>query len=191
MKTSQRTSSKVNGKRKSAKVIQLNAFHSPYHKERKLLIAGLFNVAHSSLWPNRSFTNKEQQELKGLIADHFTGRKSDARIFKEIIERICLAKRYVARKRGRYISKPQDWLNIFYPLGLAGTEAWLERVNEVRADVPDYNKGIRTFANAVLAYSNTPGQKTFQKYKQQLVSQKQFDLLQVYYSTIINQQFGN
>lgn len=190
MKTTQRTSARKQSKKRSAKVIQLNAFRSPYTKDQNKLIDGLWNVAQAGLWPNKAFSEKEKSALKELIADHFANGKSDKRTFKELLERICLAKRYVARKRGRYISKPQDWLNIHYPLGLAGTSAWLERVNEVRSDVPEYNKGIKTFANAVLRFIESPGENTFLKFRKQLIDQKQFDLLQVFYTAIINHQFS-
>lgn len=185
-----KTSARKQSKKKSAKIIQLNAFRQPYQADTNKLVNSIWNVAQAGLWPNKTFTEKEKTILKDLIADHFCNGKNNKRNFKELLERICLAKRYVARKRGRYISKPQDWLNINYPLGLAGTGAWLERVKEVRADVPDYNKGINTFAKAVLSYIESPGENTFHKCRKQLIDQKQFDLLQVFYTSIINLQYS-
>jgi hypothetical protein len=190
MKTTQRTSAKKQSSKRTGKIIQLNAFRAPETNDQNKFVNGLLNVAQAGLWPNQNLSEKEKSILKELIADHFLNGKSDKRNFKELLERICLAKRYVARKRGRYISKPQDWLNIHYPLGLAGTSAWLERVNEVRADVPDYNKGINTFAKAVLSYIERPGKNTFKKCRKQLIEQRQFDLLQVFYTTVINLQFS-
>ncbi len=190
MKTTQRTAAKKQSRKRTSKIIQLNAFRTPYTKDTDKMITGLLNVAQAGLWPNQNFSEKEKTVFKELIADHFSNGKSDKRNFKELLERICLVKRYVARKRGRYISKPQDWLNIHYPLGLAGTSAWLERVNEVRSDVPEYNKGIQTFAKAVLSFIESPGENTIHKYRKQLIAQRQFDLLQVFYTTIINLQFS-
>lgn len=180
---------KTNSKSKKSgkgKVIQLNAFRQPNQIEMEKLINGLWSVAQSALWFHRNFTPKEKESLKELIADHFYNSKNNKRNFKELVERICLAKRYVARKRGRYISKPQDWLNIHYPLGLAGTAAWLERVNEVRADVPDYNKGITTLAKGTLKFIESPSQETFDRCSRLLIEQNQFDLLQIFNSTITN-----
>lgn len=173
-----------------AKVIQLNAFHQPKQTEAEQLINGLWNVAQSALWFNKNFSLKEKENLKQLIAAHFQNRKSDKRNFKELVERICLAKRYVARKKGRYISKPQDWLNIHYPLGLAGTAAWLKQVNEVRADVPEYNQGIMLLAKAILKFIENPSHATFYKYRRMLIEQRQFDLLQILNNTIINLQYS-
>ena len=184
---------KTNGKSKKSakgKVIQLNVFRQPNQIETEQLINGIWNVAQGALWINRNFSYKEKESLKELIADHFYNGKSHKNNFKEIVERICLAKRYVARKRGRYISKPQDWLNIHYPLGLAGTAAWLNQVNEVRADVPEYNKGIKTLANGILKFLDKPNHSTFYRYRRLLMEQKQFDLLQIFNNTIINLQYG-
>ena len=67
-------------------------------------------------------------QFENLIAEHFNTLKKPTKVFEEIIERVCLAKRYVNRKRGRYLSKPIDWLNISYHKGLSGTEGWYQEV---------------------------------------------------------------
>ena len=188
MKTTQDASAKKQSKKKTVKIIQLNATRQPDQLIKS--INGIWHVSHAALWPNQQFTPKEIAQFKTLISDHFRNGKAASTNFKELAERICLAKRYVARKRGRYISKPQDWLNIHYPLGLAGTSVWLKRVNEVRSDVPEYNKGIQTFAKALLLFNESPGESTFHKCRKQLIEQKQFDLLPVFYTSIINLQYS-
>lgn len=180
----------IKTKASNKKTIQLNIFRQPNQIETEKLINGLWSVVKSSLWVNRIFTMKESEELKELIADHFFNGKNNKRNFKDLVERICLAKRYLARKRGRYISKPQDWLNVHYPKGLAGTASWLEQVNTVRKDVPEYNKGITTLANGIIKYMESPNIIVFNRYKAMLVEQKQFDLLQIFYNTIINLQYA-
>jgi len=144
---------------------------------------------HAALWCNNEFSEHETEIFKSLIAEHFYNSKNSKRNFTELIERICLAKRYVARKRGRYISKPQDYLNIHYPLGLAGTQGWLEQVNIIRKDVPDYNKGITTFAKSLLVFIENPSAANFHKGRKNLIEQNQFDLLQIYNNVIINLQY--
>jgi hypothetical protein len=109
-----KTTAKRTGKSKkqSAKIIQLNIFQQPQQKETAKLINALWGAASSSLWFNKTFSEKETEQYKELIGEHFFNGKESKHNFKELIERICLEKRYVARKRGRYISKPQDYLNI-------------------------------------------------------------------------------
>lgn len=182
---------KLKTKRSSkGKVVQLNVFRQPNQAEADVLINGIWNVAQSALWFNRNFSIKEKENLKELISEHFSTGQNTKRNFKELVERICLAKRYVARKRGRYISKPQDWLNINYPLGLAGTAAWLNQVNKVRADVPEYNQGIITLSKGILKFIESPTEATFYRYRRLLMEQRQFDLLQILNNTIIHLQYS-
>ena len=104
---------------------------------------------------------------------------------------MCLAKRYVNRKRGRYLSKPIDWLNLNYHKGLAGTEGWYQEVCLQRISVPEYNKGITLLAKAITKYLQEPTIKTIVSYRKKLIAQKQFDLLQIFNNSIINFQINN
>lgn len=177
-------------KKQSAKIIQLNIFQQPQQKETSKLVNAVWGAVSSSLWPYKTFENSEVDYFKELIGEHFLNGRDAKKNFKEIIERVCLAKRYLARKRGRYISKPQDYLNVHYPLGLAGTAAWLQQVNTVRKDVPEYNKGISTLAKVLLAFIDNPTIPTYRKGRKQLANQNQFDLLQVLNNTIIHLEYN-
>ena len=180
------------GKRKqSAKVIQLNIFQQPHQKQTSKLINAIWGAVSASLWPYKNFDKSEIDYFKELIGEHFLNGRDAKKNFKEIIERVCLAKRYLARKRGRYISKPQDYLNVHYPLGLAGTAAWLQQVNVVRKDVPEYNKGISTLAKALISFIDNPTINTFHRGRKQLADQNQFDLIQIYNNTIIHLEYNS
>ncbi len=146
---------------------------------------------HSSLWNNNEFSNKEKTQFQNLIADHYNTFKNPTKVFEEIIERVCLAKRYVNRKRGRYLSKPIDWLNINYHKGLTGTEGWYKEVCLQRISVPEYNAGITLLAKAITKYLQEPTIKTIVTYRKKLIAQKQFDLLQIFNNSIINFQINN
>lgn len=178
-------------RKQSAKVIQLNVFQQPHQKETSKLINAIWGAVSTSLWPYKNFDKSEIDYFKELIGEHFLNGRDAKRNFKEIIERVCLAKRYLARKRGRYISKPQDYLNVHYPLGLAGTAAWLQRVNVVRKEVPEYNKGIATLAKALLSFIDNPSIPTFHRGRKQLADQNQFDLIQIYNNTIIHLEYNS
>jgi hypothetical protein len=171
-------------KSKEAKVIRLNV-----NPETNKLIHASWAVVQSALWNSQHFNPSEVAQLKKLIAEHYENNKSIKVTFKDLIERICLAKRYVARKKGRYISKPVDWLNIHYHKGLAGTAVWLQEVKEQRKTVPEYNQGISTLAKGILKYIESPSMIVFYQYRRMLIEQKQQDLLQIFYNTIIHLQF--
>lgn len=178
-------------KSKGAKIIQLNVFQQPHQKETAKLINAIWGAISSSLWPYKTFDNSEIEYFKELIGEHFLNGRDAKKNFKEIIERVCLAKRYLARKRGRYISKPHDYLNVHYPMGLTGTAGWLQQVNAVRKDVPEYNRGILTLAKALTNFIDNPTITAYHKGRKQLLEQRQFDLLQVFNNTIIHLEYNS
>ena len=159
--------------------------------EKEKLIHGVWLVTQSTFWNNKEFSVSEQETLKELIAGHFKHKHAYTTTFKELCERICLAKRYVDRKQGRYIAKPVDWLNVHYRNGLSGTANWLEEVKEQRKTVPLYNEGISTFAYGVINYLNFPNIRVFEHYRHVLIQQQQYDLLQIFYNLIIHFQYDN
>lgn len=177
--------------RQTTKVIPLRIVYSKSRNEDKPLINGIWVMAYSTFWNNKQFSISEKDQLKKLIAEHFENKKSSKLNFKELVERICLAKRFVARRKGRYISKPIDWLNINYRNGLEGTASWLEAVNEQRKTVPHYNEGITTLATAILKFTESPTASVYYRFRTKLIAKKQFDLLQIFQNTIINLQYIN
>lgn len=146
---------------------------------------------HAALWCNNEFSANEETQFQNLIAEHYNTHKNPTKVFEEIIERVCLAKRYVNRKRGRYLSKPIDWLNLHYHKGLSGTEGWYQEVCLQRLTVPEYNKGITLLAKAITKYLQEPTIKTIVTYRKKLIAEKQFDLLQIFNNSIINFQINH
>lgn|GEM_PF-924026 len=178
-------------RKKTAKIIQLDVFKQPHQTQTEALVNALWGAASSAFWFNKPFSEKEIASFKELLGEHFFNGKSSRQNFKELAERICLAKRYVARKYGRYVAKPQDYLNVHYPLGLTGTASWLQQVNVIRRNVPDYNKGITMLAKALYAFVENPNEGIYQRGRKQLIEQNQFDLLQLFNNIIIHLQFNS
>jgi hypothetical protein len=176
--------------RKEAKVIRLNAKSKAPLSEKERFIRASWIAAHSIFWNGQIFNKTEKDEFKQLIAQHFDERSTCRENFRDLVERFCLAKRYVARKEGRYIGRPANWLNIHYPSGLVGTEQWLLDVKQQRETVPHYNEGIATLARGLQLYVNTPCAMIFRHYRRLLIEQKQFDLLQIFYNTVLNLQYS-
>ena len=145
----------------------------------------------AALWNNQQFAKEEIKEFKFLISEHFTKGKSINKTFRQLVERVCLAKRYVARKKGRYISKPVDWLNINYKNGLASTKAWYKSVQEQRESVPHYNEGIALLSEAVLNFCEHRNILDILHFRKELIQQKQYDLLQIYMNSILHIDYFN
>lgn len=157
--------------------------------KKEKYINGIWKLAQSAFWNDIDFSLEQQDEFKDLIAAHFDNEKSAKRNFKELAERICLAKRYVSRHRERYIPEPLEWLNIHFPNGLVGTAEWLDSVNTQRRFMPRYNEGIAVLSTGILSFIESPGMIVFYRYRKLLIAQKQTDLLQIFYNTIANLQF--
>ncbi|MFL5763874.1 MAG: hypothetical protein ACJ77K_08040 [Bacteroidia bacterium] len=157
-----------------------------YKEKNERRIEQLWLFCHASLWNNQQFEESEINEFKKLISEFFSIRKDTDATFKQLVERVCLAKRYVCRRSGRYIAKPIDWLNINYKNGLAGTASWYKQVQEQRKTVPHYNEGISTLANAVLDYCKTRNVLGVPNYRIELLKQKQYDLLQMYMNALMH-----
>ena len=148
-----------------------------------------WQFCHACLWNNEQFTEEQTSEFKKLIAEYFTGIKNTReadKTFRELIERVCLAKRYVNRRPYRFISKPIDWLNINYKNGLAGTAKWYSKVEEQRKTVPHYNEGISLLSRAVLAYCDLSSPLVINLHREVLMEEKQTDLLQIFMNTVMH-----
>lgn len=158
-------------------------------KEKRIEQFWLF--CHATLWNSQQFDNSQVEQFKELISEHFKKFKDADKAFKQLVERVCLAKRYVNRRPGRFISKPIDWLNINYRNGLTGTESWYKSVTDQRKTVPHYNEGILTLSRAILSWCEQKNILDILNYRSELIKQKQFDLLQVYMNSIIHIQYLN
>lgn len=177
-----------NSRRSHLKVVRGGMFPST-KKEKRIEQFWLF--CHATLWNSQQFESTQIAEFKELITAHFKKFKDADQAFKQLVERVCLAKRYVTRRQGRYISKPVDWLDINYKNGLTGTESWYKSVVSQRKTVPHYNEGISTLARAVLNYCEKKNILEIFSFRKELIEQKQFDLMQIYMNTIMHVQFLN
>jgi hypothetical protein len=160
-----------------------------FQNQKIINTAWLF--AHASLWPHQSFSSNETFQFKQLLLVYFKEKGLTQKSLIEFCEKVCLVKRYLVRKKGRYVSKPVDWLNIHYKYGIAGTDRWLKEVRDQRKLVPEYNKGIYTLANAICKYLSVPSKNTYLNFRNQLIDQRQFDLIPLLNATVIGINYLN
>ena len=148
-------------------------------------------VCKAAFWNTQLFTEAQEQEFKILIAAYFEGSKNLRVTFEQLVERVCLTKRYLTRKKSRYISKPIDWLNINYVNGFARTANWYKMVEAQRLLVPHYNEGIALFAEAIYNHIQRKSTLEILYYRKELIQLKQHDLLQLYMNCIMHIQYLN
>lgn len=159
--------------------------------KKEIASENLWLICKAAFWNTQLFAQTEEQTFKELIAEHFKGSRNLDVTFKQLVERVCLAKRYLTRRKGRYISKPIDWLNINYKNGLSGTAKWYKDVNKQRASVPHYNEGITVLAKGLLKYAENRNILDLLNYRRELIELKQYDLVQLYMNSIMHIQYLN
>ncbi len=158
--------------------------------EYQRMILATWQVAHSALWADKVFTQQDKEEFLSLISCYYRGSKNKVACFKQVIQRILLARRYVNRNSRRYIPKPADWLNIHFTYGVSGTKGWFDRIKEERKKVPHYNDGIQLFADGVWTFVNTPTAVNYSNLHQDLFQRDQHDLIEVLHHLVAIRQFG-
>ena len=159
--------------------------------KREMRIEQFWQFCQATFWSTREFNYAEIKEFKSLIQEYFKRNQNPDKVFKQLVERVCLAKRYVSRKKGRYISKPVDWLNINYKNGLAGTKDWYKEVLEQRKTVPHYNEGIALLSQAVFSYCENRNILDIDSFRKEMIRLRQHDLLQIYSNTIMQIRYFN
>lgn len=147
--------------------------------KRHQRINDFWAFCHSALWMNEQFSPAEIEEFKILIAEHFKSSTTANKTFAELIRRVVLAMRYVQRSKGRYISKPADWLNIYNNKGLTGTKTWMESIEKQRLKMPQYNQGIYTLSKALKIFSEKQTTLSVVHYRKELLKAKEHELLSV------------
>lgn len=154
------------------------------------IVESTWAFIQAALWQNEEFTETEMLQFQNLISEYYNCNKPAEKVFEELVERVCLAKRYVSRKPGRYVAKPIDWLNMHYYNGLQVTESWYKQVCMQRITVPYYNIGLSLLAKALIKYLHEPTAKTLYAVRKRLIAERQFDLLQIFNNTIVNIQIN-
>lgn len=150
-----------------------------------------FVFCHSMLWSTRDFKEAEQNNLKRLIAEHFKDSSNLDDTFKDLVEKVVLAKRYVLEKPYRFIAEPSEWLNIKFYNGLSGASKWHDALQEQRKITPNFGESLSIFSEAILNYSQQRNVLDIVFYRQILISLKTWDLLQWYMNAVMHYQFIN
>jgi hypothetical protein len=163
--------------------------YSPTKREKR--INDFWTFCHSTFWSKEIFTESQEDEFRKLIAVYFVKGKDSNETFCQLVQRAVLAKRYVKRRKSRYIAKPADWLNINYKKGLKGTEAWYNDVEQQRLTVPSYNEGIELLSEAILSWARKRNILDVPAYREKFIELKQFDLLFLYTNAVMHYQYIN
>lgn len=164
------------------KIIRGGKYHSGNTEK---LINDLWLVCHSTFWADEAFSEKEVAYFKTLLSAHFKDCRNTEDRFKDLIECIVMAKQYVAHRPWRYVAKPNEWLDINYRYGLAGTRSWYKRLRLARSIDPSYKKELSMVAEALLAYSSMQDHGLVQEYMDVFCKNGHYSLLRFYINAVL------
>jgi len=163
--------------------------YSPTKRVKR--INDFWTFCHSTFWSTQIFKETQEEKFKDLISAYFQKGKDSDEMFSQLVQRAVLAKRYVKRRNTRYMTKPEDWLNINYKKGLKGTETWFQEVEQQRLTVPTHNEALELLAEAVLCWAKKRNILDVPVYREKFIAMKQFDLLFLYTNAVMHFQYIN
>jgi len=153
------------------------------------LVDQLWIYAHSMLWGAQDFKEDEQTTFKKCISEYFVNSTNVEGTFRELVERIVLAKRYVLEKPYRFIASPREYLNPKFYNGLESTAKWYRALQEQKQRDPNFGETLEIFSEAILNYATNQNILDIVFYRQIFISLEIYDLLQWYMNAIMHYQF--
>jgi hypothetical protein len=118
-----------------------------YEEQVQQLTDIAWTFAYTSFWNGMEFSASETNAAKALM-QHFIQSGPPLQQYYELVQRILLARQYLLRHPGTYVSLPTDWLQ--EPKGFAGTQRWYEAVEKRRTQLPGYQRFLKALPEAVL-----------------------------------------
>lgn len=150
-----------------------------------------WNVAQTALWNTSIFSKKEVEEAKEWISFYFLNSKDLYKAYSVFCQRVLLARQYITNSTNRYVPLPSVWLNPENENGFVGTRSWYEQVITIRESLPNHKMELKAFGEAVWELSQEPSTSNFHYWRNYFIEAGTNGLLNLFLSTIANQQFQN
>lgn len=149
----------------------------------------LWILSHSMFWHTQDFHEGEIIRFKLQIALWFENGIDVDQTFTELVERSCLAKRQSEEREMQYIPQPEEWFNPECTRGLCSTNKYYKALQKQRQHSPDFNVGLKVFAQAIMCYADTRNILDIIFYRHEFILLTHYDLLQWYMNAIMHYQF--
>ena len=150
-----------------------------------------WQFAYAALWQEQHFYPKEVERVKLEITNYFLSGTDQQTAFITFCERIILANRYLAGEKSRYLPHPSIWFNKHFQFGFPETLQSYNKLQQKRAESPDYCESVYILADSYWQYTNKPYGKAFLKCRKKLLHLKEYGLIQLFYNAIIYSQLLN
>lgn len=145
-----------------------------------------FQIAYTALWNTTDFSTTEVEQAKNLINQILEQDQNPSKAFNQFVQRVLLARQYIITHPGTYAPIPTVWLCSNNKNGFAGTQKWLEAVENLRTSIPSYKQSLKAFAEAVQETTNSKSPADFHYWRSYFIQQNAQGLLNLFLSTIAN-----
>lgn len=160
-----------------------------HHSELEYFVRIAWNFAHTALWNDFAFSNKEVETAKQQIEILFARCNDLKKAYTIFCQRVLLARHYLCKNANRFVPLPSAWLNPENENGFAGTRQWYQKISDARQSLPNYKIELKALAEAVFEVSIEPTQNNFHYWKNYFIERKTPGLLSLFLNTVANQQF--
>lgn len=157
-----------------------------HQKYMQHLVDAAWMLATTALWSTALFSATEISTARRMITELFTTAADPYKAYLAFGERVLLARHYLSANRTRYVPLPTVWLHPDNEKGYRGTEAWHQKILEVRASLPVYKIELRALAEGVLEMTEEPTVQNFLYWKEYFIEKRAPGLLQLFLGVLAN-----
>ena len=154
--------------------------------EASALATVAFQIAYTALWNTQEFSATETAQATKLIDELLAQHAKPAKAYNNFVQRVLLARQYINTHPGSYAPIPTEWLSTNNKNGFAGTERWLDAVDNLRSSIPTYKQALKAFAEAVQETATSRSAVDFHYWRSYFIQQNAQGLLNLFLSTIAN-----
>ncbi|HEV8283831.1 MAG TPA: hypothetical protein VGQ09_05960 [Chitinophagaceae bacterium] len=153
------------------------------------LVTASWNFAYTALWNTSIFSASEIEQAKTIIKDYLTASKNPEKGYSAFVQRILLTRHYLNNNPNKFVPLPSLWFDRENLNGFAGTKEWYLSMLAVRESLPMYKIELKAFAEAILEMQEDNSSQNFHYWRNYFIERKTPGLLNLFLSTIANQQY--
>ena len=147
-------------------------------------------IAYTALWNTSSTASEQQEDALKHIRQFIAAGKSPGMAFKQLAERVLLARQYLNCHPGKWVPQPADWFNPENKNGFAGTERWLQSVEIHRATNPTFKLALQKFPEAIIQTLCADCPALYHDWRNFFITHNAQGLLNLYLAVLANYCFG-
>jgi hypothetical protein len=156
-----------------------------YDAQVQQLTDTAWHIAYTALWNGTCFSPAEINTAKKQIQT-FIQSGSPLAMYKELTQRVLMARQYILSHEGAYAPLPTYWFCPSNTNGFAGTATWYAALQTARASQPDYKQLLKALPEAVLETIQSNKASDFHYWRSYFAQQNTQGFLNLFLATIAN-----